>query len=203
MKALWDFSRPHTIIGSTISILVLYLIANQGKSFDAHYKLFLWTWLSALGCNVFITGLNQLYDIEIDRINKPFLPLADGRLTTKQGWQIVIIALIICVGIAAFLSKWLLLIMVAILVIGAFYSLPIIRFKKHHLPAALSIVIVRGLLVNLAIGYWFEYMISGNIQNNSLVVPLTIIITAFSFVIAWFKDLNDVEGDALHEVKTR
>ena len=92
--------------------------------------------------------------------------------------------------------------MVLISLIGALYSLPFIRFKKHHLPAALSIVIVRGLLVNLAIGYWFEHMISGSIQQNSLVIPLTIVITSFSFVIAWFKDLNDVEGDNLHQVQT-
>ena len=92
--------------------------------------------------------------------------------------------------------------MVLISLIGALYSLPFIRFKKHHLPAALSIVVVRGLLVNLAIGYWFEYMISGSIQQNSLVIPLTIVITSFSFVIAWFKDLNDVEGDNMHQVQT-
>jgi len=202
IKTLWDFSRPHTIIGSTISILVLYLLANQTFTFTSHISIFLWTWVAALGCNIFITGINQIYDIEIDKINKPFLPLADGRLKLKHAWWIVLIALAICLGISAFLSKWLLLIMVLISLIGALYSLPWIRFKKHHLPAALSIVVVRGLLVNLAIGYWFEFMIHGSIQQNSLVVPLTIVITAFSFVIAWFKDLNDVEGDTMHQVQT-
>ncbi len=202
IKTLWDFSRPHTIIGSTVSILVLYLLANQTYGFTEHITIFLWTWISALGCNVFITGINQIYDIEIDKINKPFLPLADGRLTPNQAWSIVLISLTICLGIAAYLSKWLLIIMVIISLIGALYSLPIIRFKKHHLPAALSIVVVRGLLVNLGIGYWLEYMIHGSIQQNSLVVPLTIVITSFSFVIAWFKDLNDVEGDDIHQVKT-
>jgi len=140
IKTLWDFSRPHTIIG--------------------------------------------------------------GRLNLKQAWRIVLISLFICLSIAGFLNQWLLLIMIAISLIGAFYSLPLIRFKKHHLPAALCIVVVRGLLVNLAIGYWFEYMIHGTVLKNSLVIPLTIVITSFSFVIAWFKDLNDVEGDDIHEVKT-
>ena len=32
----------------------------------------------ALLANVYIVGLNQLSDIEIDRVNKPELPLASG-----------------------------------------------------------------------------------------------------------------------------
>ena len=202
IKLLWDFSRPHTIIGSTISILVLYLLANQLYPFTAHLSLFLLTWFSALGCNVFITGFNQIYDIEIDKINKPFLPLADGRLRLSQAWKIVLIALVICLGISLYLNIYLFYIMLAISTIGAFYSMPFTRLKRHHLFAGLCIVVVRGLLVNLAIGYWFEYMIFGAIQQNSLVIPLTLVITTFSFAIAWFKDLNDVEGDNIHKIKT-
>ena len=28
--------------------------------------------------NLFIVGINQIYDIDIDQINKPFLPIAAG-----------------------------------------------------------------------------------------------------------------------------
>ena len=31
--------------------------------------------IAALHSNVFITGLNELTDIEIDKVNKPYLPL--------------------------------------------------------------------------------------------------------------------------------
>lgn len=34
--------------------------------------------------NVSIVGLNQLYDVEIDKINKPYLPLASGEMTQSQ-----------------------------------------------------------------------------------------------------------------------
>ncbi|MCB0286844.1 MAG: UbiA family prenyltransferase, partial [Calditrichaeota bacterium] len=33
---------------------------------------------SCLGANIYIVGLNQITDIDIDRINKPDLPLASG-----------------------------------------------------------------------------------------------------------------------------
>lgn len=43
----------------------------------------------ALLMNICIVGLNQLYDVEIDRVNKPYLPLASGELSKQQGRWIV------------------------------------------------------------------------------------------------------------------
>ena len=39
------------------------------------------------GClaNLYIVGINQLSDIEIDKVNKPYLPLASGELSVKTG----------------------------------------------------------------------------------------------------------------------
>lgn len=36
--------------------------------------------VSSLHSNVFITGLNQLSDVAIDKINKPYLPLVSPLL---------------------------------------------------------------------------------------------------------------------------
>ena len=32
-------------------------------------------------------ALNQIYDLEIDRVNKPKRPLTSGRLTIAQAWR--------------------------------------------------------------------------------------------------------------------
>ena len=40
--------------------------------------------IPALLMNVCIVGLNQLYDVEIDKINKPYLPLASGEMTIRE-----------------------------------------------------------------------------------------------------------------------
>ncbi|KAJ0475828.1 putative homogentisate phytyltransferase [Helianthus annuus] len=39
------------------------------------------------GClaNSFVVGLNQVTDIEIDKVNKPYLPLASGDLSVESG----------------------------------------------------------------------------------------------------------------------
>lgn len=191
---LWKFSRPHTIIGSTVSIIVLFLL--QGGRLTDHFIILVATLVSALGCNVCITGLNQVIDVELDKINKPDLPIASGELAINTAKKIVFIAGIIALVVAALLHWVLLLLIVIILLLGIAYSVPPIQFKKHHLPAALSITIVRGVLVNIGMAVHFAGLIQGNFYIQPVIYPLTIFISAFSLAIAWYKDLPDRAGDA-------
>merc|ERR1711988_1592918 len=47
--------------------------------------------LFALLCgNAYIVGINQIYDVKIDEINKPFLPIAANLLSSKNAWVIVV-----------------------------------------------------------------------------------------------------------------
>jgi hypothetical protein len=40
--------------------------------------------------NAFIVGINQIYDKDIDIVNKPFLPVASGEMTTAVAWIVVV-----------------------------------------------------------------------------------------------------------------
>jgi homogentisate phytyltransferase/homogentisate geranylgeranyltransferase len=194
LHTVWKFSRPHTIIGSTVSIVVLFLL--QGGSLSDQYIILLTTLVAALGCNVCITGLNQVIDVELDKINKPELPIASGELSIATAKKIVIISGIIAIGAAALLHWVLLLLIVVILILGITYSVPPIQLKQHHLPAALAITIVRGVLVNIGMALHFSGMFSGSFTIQPVIYPLTIFISAFSLAIAWYKDLPDRAGDA-------
>ena len=194
LHTLWKFSRPHTIIGSIVSIVVLFLL--QGGSLTDHFTILVVTLVSALGCNVCITGLNQIVDVELDKINKPELPIASGELDIKTAKKTVFIAGIIALGAAVFLHWVLLLLIVVILILGIAYSVPPLQLKRHHVPAALAITIVRGVLVNIGMAVHFAGMLQGNFSIQPVIHPLTIFITAFSLAIAWYKDLPDRAGDA-------
>ena len=194
LHTLWKFSRPHTIIGSTVSIVVLFLL--QGGSLTDQYLILLTTLVSALGCNVCITGLNQVIDVELDKINKPELPIASGELDISTAKRIVVISGIIAVGVAAVLHWVLLQLIVVILLLGIAYSVPPIQLKQHHLPAALAITIVRGVLVNIGMALHFSNMFHGTFNIEPVIYPLTIFISAFSLASAWYKDLPDRAGDA-------
>lgn len=201
----WAFTRPHTIIGSFFSISALYVIA----CFEAGYPLqqnpaslllhewphWLHTLLAALACNVFIVGLNQWQDVEVDRINKPWLPLASGAISLSAAKAVVITCLLISLLVAAWEGWWLLVLIASINAIGAAYSLPPLKLKRHHLPAAVAIVGVRGLLVNLGMTAHFMHQLTDVYSIPTAIWPLAVFVVGFSFGIAWFKDIPDTSGD--------
>jgi homogentisate phytyltransferase/homogentisate geranylgeranyltransferase len=203
LKILWDFSRPHTIIGSLVSICTLYLMSMDKQDMGKHLDWLLITLVAGISCNVFIVGLNQLIDKDLDKINKPYLPLASGALTDSRGKIIIITALIISLLTSWMLSPVLGLLITVINLIGYLYSAPPVQLKRHHLPAALAITVVRGLLVNTGMFLHFKYLQTGQISEITTPVwILTGFVVAFSVAIAWFKDLPDTAGDQQFKFRT-
>uniref|UniRef100_A0A453T2R4 Uncharacterized protein n=1 Tax=Aegilops tauschii subsp. strangulata TaxID=200361 RepID=A0A453T2R4_AEGTS len=82
------FSRPHTIIGTALSIVSVSLLAVESLSDISPLFLtgLLEAVVAALFMNIYIVGLNQLFDIEV---NKPTLPLASGEYSPAMGVAIV------------------------------------------------------------------------------------------------------------------
>ena len=206
MKALgilWRFSRPHTIIGSFISVASIYVItvpAIGGGWSDPVIPIA--AIIGALACNIYITGLNQITDVEVDRINKPWLPIAAGELSMRGAIAIVAVCAVLALGISAWRSVYVMCVIGAIMAIGTAYSMPPLKFKRHHLGAAMAITIVRGLLVNLGLHAHFVEELSGSLGLFPQIVPLTAFVTCFSLGIAWFKDIPDTRGDAIHSFGT-
>jgi homogentisate phytyltransferase / homogentisate geranylgeranyltransferase len=205
LYAFWKFSRPHTIIGTSLSVLGLYLLTLgvTATSFTvAHLSQIFGTWLACIAGNIYIVGLNQLQDVDIDKINKPDLPLASGEFKQEQGNLIVIVT-----GILALLVAWLngpfLLGMVGIsLLIGTAYSLPPIRLKQFPFWAALCIFSVRGTIVNLGLFLHFSWLLQRSQGIAAAVWVLTAFVLVFTFAIAIFKDIPDMEGDKLYNITT-
>ncbi len=208
---LWKFSRPHTIIGTSLSVLGLYLMTlgeyRQIVDFRLSLGTLIFSWLACLCGNVYIVGLNQLEDIEIDKINKPHLPLAAGEYTLNQAKIIIGLSGILALIIAAFQSYYLLGMVGISLAIGTAYSLPPIRLKQFHFWAALCIFTVRGVIVNLGLFLHFSWVLSGQTTDviptiTPPVLALTLFILWFTFAIAIFKDIPDLDGDRQHNITT-
>ncbi len=201
----WKFSRPHTIIGTSLSVLALYCIslATTGSNIAVeNLAQMLAVWIACLCGNIYIVGLNQLYDIEIDRINKPDLPLASGEFTIQQGKLIVSLAGIAALLIAALSGVWLLATVAISLVIGTIYSAPPIRLKRFPLWAALCILTVRGVIVNLGLFFHYGDKFNSREALNPYIWTLTLFILLFTVAIAIFKDGPDLEGDKQYNIST-
>ncbi|KST62834.1 homogentisate phytyltransferase [Mastigocoleus testarum] len=201
--SLWKFSRPHTIIGTTLSVLGIYLIVISLLP-DSELKLgvFFGTWISCLLGNIYIVGLNQLEDVAIDRINKPHLPLASGELSLRTGRIIVTSTGILSLLLAWYLSPFLLGMVSISLAIGTAYSSPPIRLKRYPFLAALCIFSVRGTIVNLGLFLHFSWVFKQSQIIPPPVWALTWFILVFTFAIAIFKDIPDVDGDLEYNITT-
>lgn len=198
LAAFWQFSRPHTIIGTSLSVLGMYAIAlSQGINSSSVLSV-VGAWLACLYGNVYIVGLNQLEDVAIDKINKPHLPLASGELSIGTGRLIVAVTGVLALLLAGLLSPYLLGMVAISLAIGTAYSLPPIRLKKFPVWAALCIFTVRGAVVNL--GLFLHFSSSLNIPR--VVWALTTFVIVFTVAIAIFKDVPDLEGDRQYQIST-
>lgn len=205
VKSLWKFSRPHTIIGTSLSVLALYLIslATTGSAVTpSNFEQMLAVWLACICGNIYIVGLNQIWDVEIDKINKPDLPLASGNFTPRQGKLIVTFTGILALLIASLSGVWLAFTVIVSLIIGTAYSLPPIRLKRFPFWAALCILTVRGVIVNLGLFLHYGNKLEGKEALNPYVWTLTLFILFFTIAIAIFKDVPDLEGDRQFNINT-
>jgi 4-hydroxybenzoate polyprenyltransferase len=99
-------------------------------------------------------ALNQIYDLDIDRVNKPKRPLPSGRLTIAQVWWFTNVTYALALVLAWLVAPqgrhecfWL----VAIAVVCTYlYSVPPFRTKRLGIWANVTIAIPRGVLLKVA-----------------------------------------------------
>ena len=115
----------------------------------------------AAALNAGNNALNQIYDLDIDRVNKPKRPLPSGRLTTRQAWNFMIAMYSFALALAWSVVPgfeldaaparhecfWLVLVAV---VCTFLYSVPPFRTKRLGIWANVTIAIPRGVLLKVA-----------------------------------------------------
>jgi len=210
LYALWKFSRPHTIVGTFTSVVGLYLVALATTTSTLVWSsLTIPVWaLSACLCgNLYIVGLNQLEDVEIDRINKPHLPLASGEFSRRQGQWIVAVTGTLALLLAGLQGPILFATVGISLAIGTAYSVPPVRLKRSPFWASFCIFTVRGVVVNLGLFSHFQGRLTQGLPDYAPSIPLqvwalTLFVVGFTFAIAIFKDIPDLEGDRQYNITT-
>lgn len=206
--AFYRFSRPHTVIGTALSIISVSLLAVEKLS-DFSPLLFtgvLEAIVAAFLMNIYIVGLNQLSDIEIDKVNKPYLPLASGEYSFKTGVMIVSSFAILSFWLGWIVGSWPLFWALFIsFVLGTAYSIniPFLRWKRFALVAAMCILAVRAVIVQIA----FYLHVQTFIYGRPAIFPKPVIFATgfmsfFSVVIALFKDIPDIVGDKIYGIQS-
>lgn len=97
LNLMYKFSRPHTIKGTILASFMgvtRALIENPGKLTIELVPRAIIGLIALLCGNAYIVGINQIYDIKIDEINKPYLPIAAKKLSPQRAWQLIVLCLI-------------------------------------------------------------------------------------------------------------
>ncbi|MBT9314913.1 homogentisate phytyltransferase [Leptothoe spongobia] len=212
LQAFWKFSRPHTIVGTSLSVLGLFAIAwaarhplglSPGTFHVWQGVSSLWiTWLACICTNIYIVGLNQIEDVAADRVNKPYLPIASGAFSAPQAKMLVGIACS-CAILLAVVSQSLYLIVTVwlSLAIGTAYSLPPLQLKRFAFVGPYCKLLVRGPVVNLGIFLHASSQLGLIPQIPWRIGALTLVVVAFSGAIALLKGLRDNEAQSIDETE--
>jgi 4-hydroxybenzoate polyprenyltransferase len=156
--------------------------------------------LMAAVLNAGNNALNQIYDLEIDRINKPKRPLPSGRVTISEAWIFTAVTYVLALVLAWLVAPagrhecfWIVLVAVVCTFI---YSMPPLRTKRLGIWANITIAVPRGVLLKVA-GWSSVKTIAG-------IEPWYIgaIFGLFLLGATTTKDFADMEGDRLGGCRT-
>ncbi|MGD9898041.1 MAG: geranylgeranylglycerol-phosphate geranylgeranyltransferase [Calditrichaceae bacterium] len=171
--------RPLNVLISIISIWVAALISSQ---FHVNMRLVLGGLVAALitgGANI----INDIYDIKIDRINKPGRMLPSGVITVETAWKYFYFSYGLAIIVSVFCG-W-----------DMFFVASVVAISLYWYSVVLKRTILWGnILVSFSTGVAFIY---GAMAVNDW--PAGVIPGIFAFFFHFgreiIKDMQDIKGD--------
>ena len=153
-----EFSRPFTLVAPALGFVSGAATAYGAAPRETwHTDLIVFPIIGAVMAavlNAASNALNQIYDLEIDRVNKPKRPLTSGRLSMRDAWLFTYAAYAVALVLAWLVAPggrhecfWLVLVATFITIL---YSVPPARTKRLGIWANVTIAIPRGVLLKVA-----------------------------------------------------
>ncbi len=140
--------------------------------------------------------INQVYDLDIDKINKPNRPLPSGALTVAEAmtfaWLLYILTLFRAGQVSRTFTYFLLIFMVCTII----YTIPPFRLKKRFILNNGVIAVARGLILFVA-----GWSIFGDPWHPTPWFA-GLVLMVFLFGATTSKDFTDIEGDRQYGMRT-
>ena len=194
-----DLARPFTLLPPALGV-VSGAVTAWGAG---HHKLpvtaalvmpVVYGALMAAVLNAANNAVNQIYDLDIDAVNKPKRPLPSGRLSMREAWWFTIVTYVIALILAWMVAPagrhecfWLVLVAVICTYI---YSVPPLRTKREGIWANVTIAIPRGVLLKVAGWSSVKTIVGAEPWYIGAIFGL------FLLGASTTKDFADMEGDA-------
>ncbi|KAF4376137.1 hypothetical protein G4B88_004941 [Cannabis sativa] len=205
-KACWKLQRPYTIIAFTSCACGLFgkeLLHNTNLiSWSLMFKAFFFL-VAVLCIASFTTTINQIYDLHIDRINKPDLPLASGEISVNTAWIMSIIVALFGLIITIKMKGGPLYIFGYCFGIfgGTVYSVPPFRWKQNPSTAFL-LNFLAHIITNFTFYHASRAALGLPFELRPSFTFLLAFIKSMGAALALIKDASDVEGDTKFGIST-
>lgn len=190
VKAYFQLIRIHNVVGSAISDFMGFVVASNWSINPIKLVVsMLVVALVAAGGYV----INDIYDIEIDRINKPYRPLPSGEISIRKAFIITWSTFVIGASFSAILGVYPFILALVTIILLVFYAK---KLKKEGIVGNFVVALTSALSAfygGLAYfnGNWFYRVI----------IP-TLFIFFFTLSREFIKGIEDVIGDKENGVKT-
>ena len=197
-KAFVDLARPFTLLPPALGVL-----SGAASAWGAGHSKptvtlalllpVLWGALMAAALNAANNAVNQIYDLDIDRVNKPKRPLPAATLSMREAWAFTLITCAMSWVLAWLASPddrrecfW-------IVVFTTFlcwaYSAPPLWTKRRGFLANITIAIPRGVLLKVAGWSTVKTMVGAEPWYIGSIFGLFLLGAAST------KDFADIDGD--------
>lgn len=189
IKAYIELSRPFTLLAPAVGVLCGAAVAAGETGASPNLPAVIAAVAAACLLNAASNTLNQLCDIDIDRINKPRRPLPAGRVTPRETAAAAVLLFAAALAIAWGVNMQFFAVCLAASFLTTAYSAPPVRLKKVPVAADMTIAFVRGLLLFAA-----GWAVAADLGHS---LPWTIggLLALYVLGATSAKDFTDTEGD--------
>lgn len=192
MSKSLDYLRLMRIPNDIIIGLAVIVGEIIERGFSPSFPQLLLGFLSGFLTSASIMVLNDVVDVEIDRVNAPTRPLPRGIVSIQSAKLLVTILFLLAILSSIFLPLLNLIIVIVFWILGFLYNL---FFKRTGL--------IGNVIVSLSVAIPFIY---GGIAVANKVSMLIILFSTMAFLTNMgreiIKGIADVKGDKLGEVMT-
>jgi geranylgeranylglycerol-phosphate geranylgeranyltransferase len=180
LTAIVKIIRPINFLITFVSVIVAAIISSPDKFSGLNI------FLAAIAASLVMASgniINDIYDIEIDKINKPLRPLTSRKIMIKEAYGLYIFFIAISTVISSLINELALVIVVFSILLLFLYSK---YLKRIALVGNISVAFLTGLV------FIFGGVAVGN--PSAAIIP-----AIFAFLINLIreivKDMEDVDGD--------
>jgi len=195
ISVLPRFFRIHNSVMGSLSVII------SGWLFSHDWKILILGMLAYIFLASAGNVINDIYDLEIDKINRPDRPLPSGAISLKEAK--IIYSLLVILGLfTAFLSSLIISNFIPLIIAAIFAGVGVLYSAKLKPMGFIGNIVVG---CSFSIGYIYGWAITGLVYNLAKIVTILLFfVVSTTLLVAReiIKGIEDVEGDAVRNVKT-